>query len=186
MGVVKWFCRCIPGLSVLLWIAVTYLALGGRLGAKSMPTDWNRLTPWQIVYILYSVIAHLFACLLFPIRLCWALWHISDEIKSAKFEAFEGQPHAESEGDTDDKSSQLSLSGKTLSVSDGPLSRAGTPKGSSFPEMEDVVVHAIILPSYKEDMDTMRQTLAVLASHVLAKKCYDVSWARNPQVEPAV
>lgn len=98
---------------------------------------------------------------------------MTGEIKSANFEAAEGRLYAESEF-SDDKSSQHSLSVK--GTSDGPVSRASTPRLPGYPEGPlEPVIHAIILPSYKEDIDTMRETLSVLASHVLAKPTYDVS-----------
>lgn len=34
--------------------------------------------------------------------------------------------------------------------------------------------HIILLPNYKEDIQTLRQTLAVLASHYQARSCYEV------------
>lgn len=37
------------------------------------------------------------------------------------------------------------------------------------------VVHAIIVPNYKEEMDTLRETLEVLASHPQAREVYDVN-----------
>ncbi|KIE01970.1 sphingomyelinase family, partial [Metarhizium majus ARSEF 297] len=40
--------------------------------------------------------------------------------------------------------------------------------------MEDAVIHAIIIPNYKEEMDTLKETLDVLASHSQARNCYDV------------
>ena len=40
-------------------------------------------------------------------------------------------------------------------------------------EFEDVV-HVIILPQYKEELDTMTETLNVLASHGMAKTNYKV------------
>ena len=100
---------------------------------------------------------------------------MSDEIRTAKFEAAEGQLYAESEY-SDDKSSQHSLSVKSLPTSEGSSSRASTPKIPGFPDQPlEPVIHAIILPSYKEDIDTLRETLSVLASHFLAKPTYDVS-----------
>ena len=36
------------------------------------------------------------------------------------------------------------------------------------------VIHAIILPNYKEDIDTLRTTLHVLASHPRASSQYEV------------
>ena len=101
---------------------------------------------------------------------------MTDEVRLAKYEAAEVmRPYAESEDSksVDDKASLLSLApSNASSTPDAPLSRVSTPKMGSF---EESVVHAIILPSYKEDMDTMRETLSVLASHILAKSSYDVS-----------
>ena len=190
MGFLTRFCRCIPGLSIVLWVLLAYLALGDRIpswysgenpydskpaGSKHTYGDLTHLTVWQILYILYSVSAHLLACLGFPLRLLWSVWHITDEVKSAKFEAAEGRLYAETEF-SDDKSSQHSLSVKSLATSESSISRASTPKNPNFPEQQtEPVVHAIILPSYKEDIDTLRETLAVLASHFLAKTSYDVS-----------
>lgn len=37
------------------------------------------------------------------------------------------------------------------------------------------VTHAILVPSYKEHVETMKETLNVLASHRLAKRRYDAS-----------
>jgi hypothetical protein len=46
---------------------------------------------------------------------------------------------------------------------------------STESEYEDEpLVHAIILPNYKEDMDTLRETLEVMASHQLARSSYEV------------
>jgi hypothetical protein len=46
---------------------------------------------------------------------------------------------------------------------------------STESEYEDeLIVHAIILPNYKEEMETLRETLEVLASHQLARSSYEV------------
>ncbi len=55
------------------------------------------------------------------------------------------------------------------------MSRAGTPKLGYFDDVPEPVTHCIIIPDYKEDMDTMKETLSVLGSHVLARSSYDVS-----------
>ena len=39
---------------------------------------------------------------------------------------------------------------------------------------EEPLVHAIILPNYKEDLDTLRETLDVLACHPQASSSYEV------------
>ena len=103
---------------------------------------------------------------------------MTEEVRLAKYEAAEVlRPYTESEASSsiDDKSSMLSATPSyASSTPEGPLSRIGTPKMGGFEEPSDSVVHAIILPSYKEDLDTLRETLSVLASHVLAKSSYDV------------
>lgn len=37
------------------------------------------------------------------------------------------------------------------------------------------VIHAIVIPNYKEEVDSLRETLDVLASHPQARNSYDVS-----------
>ena len=180
----NWVCRCIPGLSLLLWIFVCWQALSRtpvffRGNNPDAEYDWQHLNAWEIIYIVYSVGAHLCACVLFPLRLNWSVWHMIDEVRLSKYEAAEVmRPYAESEASSsvDDKVSLLSFTPSNASMaSDGTASRGGTPKVGNFEEVAESVIHAIILPSYKEDIDTMRETLAVLASHVLAKSSYDVS-----------
>lgn len=191
MGVVHWLCRSFPGFSILGWLLLSYWALGDRIpswfhsssttahGAHqhqgSRPLD--HLTTAQILYITYSLLVHLLGCLSFPLRLLWSLWHIGDEVKSAKFEAAEEIPVLDSEGSEFEKSSQLSgsLSTRSLNMPEGSLSRVSTPRSLALEDSVDHVIHAIILPSYKEDIDTLRETLSVLASHHLAKSSYDVS-----------
>ena len=176
-----------PGFSVIAWITITYLALGSRyapwnsisvpkgsLKSASRYGDFHHLTVWQMIYLFHSVLVHIFGCLIFPVRLAWAVWHIGAEVRGAKFEAADSILYAESEtSEAFEKSSQSSLNVSESITPDEPLSRASTPKISSFHDKTNVV-HAIILPSYKEDIDTLRETLSVLASHVLAKSSYDV------------
>jgi hypothetical protein len=209
-GLIRWFCRCIPGFSIILWTFVCWQALSGRLvwpwslsdQAHRKSFDWQHLDAWQFAYIVYSVLAHLSACLIFPVRLCWAIWHITDEVRCARFDAAElsrpydteseasaassnctNNSNASSSGTTAGANSTTAESDKlSVGVSsaatltpDASLSRVSTPKLGYFEEFPEPVIHAIILPSYKEDMGTLVQTLNVLASHCLAKSSYDVS-----------
>ena len=104
---------------------------------------------------------------------------MTEEVRLAKYDAAEvTRPYTESEASTsiDDKASLISLATSNASTTpDAPLSRVSTPKMGSFEDVAESAIHAIILPSYKEDMDTMKETISVLASHVLAKSSYDVS-----------
>ena len=38
-----------------------------------------------------------------------------------------------------------------------------------------MIYHAIMIPIYKEEIDTLRDTLDVLSSHAQARTSYDVS-----------
>lgn len=185
MSFFRYICRCIPALSLIIWMFIAYQALSHNpipfMGAHKFwekPYNWTYLDPWQIIYIIYSVGAHICACILFPSRLIWSVWHMVEEVRAAKYEAAEvTRPYAESEASSsvDDKASLISLTPTaSSSTPDGPLSRVGTPRASKFEEVADSVIHAVILPSYKEDLDTLKETVSVLASHVLARSSYDV------------
>ena len=178
MGFLSWLCRSVPGLSFLAWTLLAFLALGHRLPiwskSQSSATELHHLTTSQLFYVIYTVLCHLLGCVGFPLRLCWSVWHIGGEVKRARFEAEMLSFPAEKEGGSE-KSLSLSANSSRDSTGDGPLSRASTPRIPSF-DSQDQILHAIIIASYKEDIDTMRETLAVLASHSMAKSSYDVSF----------
>lgn len=113
---------------------------------------------------------------------------MTEEVRLAKYDAAEiTRPYTESEASSaiDDKSSLISLAASNASTTpDAPLSRSSTPKIGGFEEVAESVMHAIILPSYKEDVDNLKETVSVLASHILAKSSYDVSaifYPRGPR-----
>jgi hypothetical protein len=76
-------------------------------------------------------------------------------------------------------SSETLTSSKELSTASSTAgSEAGDTEAEFVADFEngiDRVVHAIIIPNYKEEMDTLRETLDVLASHPQARETYDVS-----------
>jgi len=202
-GIINYLCRCIPGITIILWAVICWEALSGRVvwpwsftkqHAKSF--DFHHLDSWQVIYIVYSIFTHLSGCLVFPVRLVWAIWHITDEVRTARFDAAElSRPYdTESEASSgpssvDDKSSALSVgasSNASTLTPDGPLSRVSTPKIAYFDDFPEPIVHAIILPSYKEDMDTLVETLSVLGSHCLAKSSYDIYLAMEQRDPHAV
>jgi len=47
------------------------------------------------------------------------------------------------------------------------------------PTAEDNVLHAIIVPNYMEDTDTLKETLSVLATHSKAQQQYEVCFSKN-------
>ncbi|KAK9486089.1 hypothetical protein V1527DRAFT_93022 [Lipomyces starkeyi] len=46
-------------------------------------------------------------------------------------------------------------------------------------------IHAIFVPNYKESLDTMRETLSMLASHAMARSSYDIYLAMEAQENDA-
>lgn len=171
MGFVKWFLRCTPGLSVFCLLFLLESAL------KIVQTEWLSFfyPPFlrhvaspivaQTIFISYSVFLHILA-LLFPLRLCASAWAATCEIRAT---------HARSKK--------------------GPGSLfKGDGNGSMFMELElqqdlskksGLVTMAVVLPSYKEDIEILESSLRVLASHTLARSSYDVShpsWTRLPHM----
>lgn len=60
------------------------------------------------------------------------------------------------------------------------------PQGGSDQSSPSEVVHVSIIPSYKESIETLQDTLRVLASHRLAKSTYDVRRLCTTRERPSV
>jgi len=45
--------------------------------------------------------------------------------------------------------------------------------------VEDNILHAIVIPNYTEDLDTLRETLSVLARHPRAQQQYEVRFSQT-------
>ncbi|KIW96592.1 uncharacterized protein Z519_01983 [Cladophialophora bantiana CBS 173.52] len=160
MGVLRWSLRCIPGLSVFGLLILLESAL------KIVETEWLSFfyPPFlkhiaspvvaQTIFISYSLFLHILA-LLFPLRLCASAYSAAREIKAAH------RPSKLTPSDTlqcdvfrDDP--------RELHPQQDTAKRLGT------------VTMAVVLPSYKEDIEILETSLRVLASHTLAKSSYDI------------
>lgn len=75
-------------------------------------------------------------------------------------------------------SSSGSESGYENSVSSDFSESEGLSTSTASEWDYEPILHAIILPNYKEDMDTLRETLDILASHSQASSSYEVSQSR--------
>jgi hypothetical protein len=159
MNVAKWFSRCLPGLSTLSLLILLELSL------KIVETEWisfyyptfllhrHASLVAQALFIFYSVFLHVLA-LIFPLRLCAAVHSATKQIQATHNcqKGFAGE----------DVSSRLV----------GPEHiKPGAAQSSS-------VTMAIILPSYKEEVEILEASLRVLASHRHAKTSYDVCMLR--------
>ena len=135
---------------------------------------------WTFVFAYYSLFIHILVTF-FPIRACWAVWGLTNTLKkTARNEATERfnttpktwtQPlltPLESETAVDEGRPSSAWSDDTLDVELDNYDE-------SEPRGVESVVHAIVIPNYKEEIEVLRETLDVLASHPRAKTCYDVS-----------
>lgn len=152
---VRWATRCIPGLSVLALLVLIESALQifqTTFIGLTYPTGLiKRANPVvaQFLFSTYTIWLHVLA-LLFPIRLCRAVWSATSAIQKAQYE-----------------------SGNFLSIKEKD-NDGGSPKLRSKGIEEGDIVHAIIIPIYKEEVETLEDTLNVLASHPAAREMYDV------------
>lgn len=146
---------------------------------------------WTVVFAYYCLLIHVLVAI-FPLRSCWAVWDMTSNLrKSAHSKALQNLKFAHRR-----RGSSTSLSSsETLTSSHGSStsSEAGDFEAELYTDADsepDRVVHAIVIPNYKEELDTLRETLEVLGSHPQARNSYDVSLACPPiiaqQISPSV
>ncbi|KAL3435489.1 glycosyl transferase family group 2-domain-containing protein [Aspergillus tetrazonus] len=160
---VQWATRCLPGFSILALLVLLLGASDAVPGPWRDPTkgksDSPELNLAQKIFILYSILVHL-NTLLFTGRLSWALSYAFAETSKVL------------------KRRDHSLSGawKQSGSLDDPFSTAMNKKSPrvSVAEVAEEVTHAIIIPNYNEDIDTLRETLNVLARHPRARSQYEI------------
>jgi hypothetical protein len=179
----QWASRCVPGFSIiaLLWLSFAAFAdIGYFLPSQDQargrrPTTQpgrhsgdrpDDLSLAQNTFIWFSVFVHLNA-FYFALRLFFALVKTLRESKKALQRR--SQVKSELSGDAEHYLEGGSQPGLSLDVLDAKLTES-----KSFLSGEEVI-HAIIVPNYKEDFDTLRTTLNVLASHPRASTQYEVS-----------
>lgn len=131
---------------------------------------------WVPVFAFYCLFIHL-CVFAFPLRSCWAVWNITRSLqKTARSKTLKDFKFAHRR-----RGSSTSLSSSETLTSSRDNSSTSSEAGDldEFYADADIapdrVVHAIVIPNYKEEMDTLRETLEVLASHPQARNTYDVS-----------
>lgn len=127
-----------------------------------------------LIFAYYSLFIHVLVTI-FPFRACWGIWDVTRGLKkvtgSKKLRSFR----------TERKLSSSSLSsaetltpGSSSTSSDTEDFEAGYYADIESDQLRPI--HAVLIPNYKEDVDVLRETLDVLASHPRARRQYDVSW----------
>jgi hypothetical protein len=169
--IATWCTQRISSLGLVSLFSLLYLALwhSRRHG------DPNETSNSQLALAYYAVLVHVLA-LAFPLRLCYATWRLTKSLrestrsrdhKTASLAHFVNRPKLPRVPSSSEISSYASSS-SDITTSDSESS------ASSYGD-EESVIHAIIIPNYKEDLNTLRETLEVLACHPQASSTYEVS-----------
>ena len=167
--ILNWGISRVCSISLVAVIVLLYLAFGhsqhpytGNRFRTKPPTHHHRqeLTHSQFVFVCYTLFVHEVA-LIFPFRLCWGMASLTRRLrKTIQHNTLlqSATYHSSTGGHKNDLDDSIPIEIRSKA------SRQN-------------VLHAIILPNYKEDIDILRETLDVLACHPQAASSYDVSCA---------
>lgn len=180
MGLLSWCSRRVGGLSIITLLALcTVVVFNEHKTLQSDVLNPNRGT-WfggllTVIFAYYSLFVHTLVSV-FPFRACWAIWDLTRNLKNVS----PGKKWREFGAER--KLSTYSLSSsETLTPSRSSATSSDTEDFDSgyFADAEPEIaqhLHVILIPNYKEDVDVLRETLDVLASHPQARAQYDVSY----------
>lgn len=198
-SIFAWASRRAGGLAMLSTIALSYWVLSREARAagfqlpsiyffsaqsprvstpSTMPTNIDGAGLWTVAFAYYALLIHILV-FAFPIRSCFAVLELTKSVgrvsrsKSLKDIKL---THPRRGSSTSLSSSETLTSGRDIASPSVASSDAGDYENEFLTDADaERVVHAIIIPNYKEEVDTLRETLDVLASHPQARDCYDVS-----------
>jgi hypothetical protein len=193
MSVFSWCSRRVGGLSLIALFILCYYVISSELGSNSedrvsqghhhgtnhyrRPQDeTGKAGNWTLFFAYYTLLMHIFV-FIFPMRACWA---VEDLTRSLKKVARNKQlndfkfSHVRRLSSTSLSSAETLTSSQASSAS----SEAGDIESGCYTDADveqEKIIHAILIPNYKENIDDLRETLAVLATHPQARSTYDVS-----------
>ena len=190
MSVFAWATRRSGGLAMITLLALCYWVISKEATAPKHPYEWQdhqHVKPdpttttmggagnWTVVFAYYCLLIH-FLVFVFPLRACWSIVDLTKSLKKVRQRTLR---ELKLSGQRRGSSTSLSSSETLGSVSSPGSSAASSEAGDLEAELADhdvtTVIQAIVVPNYKEEMDTLRETLDVLASHPQAAISYDVS-----------
>ena len=146
MSYYAWFTRCIPAFSISAVAILLVLALIVQPHGREEEGRYNGETTWaQLVLSVYTVLLHIMS-IAFPVRVCWSMVDMIRRMKDA-----------------------TAVMPNTRRRRVASL-KSGDEGDFIFP----VPLFVIIIPAYKEEVETLEMTLRVLASHSQARHCYHV------------
>ncbi|RFU30120.1 hypothetical protein B7463_g6226, partial [Scytalidium lignicola] len=174
----SWFTQRVTSFALALLAVLCYFALwhDSPLKHHGDGRDSNpaaHLTPAQLIFVCYDLFVHVLASF-FPLRLCWSTWTLTQRLKAALARSrtsFKSGSKGGSIVRYKTFSSEFGYESGMSSDSDDSELVYSTETGKLYNQL---ILHAIIIPNYKEGMDTLRETLEVLAHHARARTCYDI------------
>ncbi|KAI1390171.1 glycosyl transferase family group 2-domain-containing protein [Hypoxylon trugodes] len=203
MSLFTWCSRRAGGLAMLMTLALSYWVISKEAAAATSRYDYKYsqqdslskpshtlASPptegagiWTVVFAYYCLLIH-FLVFAFPMRSCWALFDITRSIKKAarsrSLRDFKlshrrrGSSTSLSSSETLTSSKEDSLPSSTTSSEAGDIETEFYSDSFTDGAEPERVVHAIVIPNYKEEVDSLRETLDVLASHPQARDAYDI------------
>ncbi|TDZ14984.1 hypothetical protein Cob_v012124 [Colletotrichum orbiculare MAFF 240422] len=202
MSIFAWASRRAGGLAMFALLGLSYWVISKESAASAHGYNYlhqdslNAITAstkgagfWTDIFAYYALFIHLLV-FAFPIRCCYAVFDMTRSLKKIA----RNKTLREYKFSHRRRGSSTSLSSSETLTSSHACSASSSEAGDTEPELytdgvdgePDRVIHAIIIPNYKEEMDTLKETLDVLASHPQARSCYDVYLGmeqREPNVE---
>ena len=212
MPVFAWATRRSGGLAMIALLALCYWVISKEAITPEHPYEYQddqnvKFDPktstmggagkCTVVFAYYCLGIH-FLVFCFPLRACWSIIDLTKSLRKMRAKTLR---ELRLTGQRRGSSTSLSSSETLGSVSSPGSSASSSEAGDLEAEIADrdmgSVIHAIAVPNYKEEMDTLRETLDVLASHPHASISYDVSnpycqalgyasWRRLVRVWPAM
>ena len=194
MSLFSWYARRSGGIAMIALSVLSYWVISRESAAirasyKNDPQaslSASRYPPngagaLTILFSYYCLFIHVLV-FAFPLRACWAIWELTSTLrkniskKSLKDIKFGHGRRGSSTSLSSSETLTSSRASSSASSEAGDL-EADLYSDATIPDADAQarIVHAIIIPNYKEETDTIRETLDVLACHPQARNSYDVS-----------
>ncbi|KAK4164258.1 glycosyl transferase family group 2-domain-containing protein [Cladorrhinum sp. PSN259] len=201
MPIFAWCSRRAGGLAMLSAVALSYWAIWGeyqahRHGYKYQSNDSLRAPQYDPhdnalcvnVFVYYALFIHILV-FCFPLRSCWSVYTITKSLKKAAcartLRDIKFSYMRRSSSISLDSSETLTSSRELSSTSSSEAGDADTDYYTDGDVAPYHIIHAIVIPNYKEETDTLRETLEVLACHHQARTTYDVYLAMEQREQNA-
>lgn len=194
MIILTWCAGRLGGLAMICLIIVSYWVISRESAAtkyRNIATELNNGLDtsstllngagiWTVIFAWYCLLIHVMV-FSFPLRACWAIWDITTSLRetaqnTVNLDSFRSEHRRRNSSASIASSHAPTLSQATSGASSevGDIDCESATDSDTVVGTLDQIIHAIVIPNYKEEVDTLRETLDVLASHSHARFTYDV------------